>query len=265
MAPLRGASGVPTAPVGAAFRGGGRHLGLIAWCFWARWASLPKDEECPSRVRVVAGYPTPLRVSLAACRRGGPPLGSPCAGGRGVSPAWWRARGASSLGAGGGGWSGRLSMAPFLPLAGSARMAWPVGGTPLASPAPRGRACLTRLLFPGWGAGSPRPGSPKTRCCCARPVWGRRPPSPALCGFSLGCSAGFVAVPSGEQQGEAGPCRLVPARGPLLAALQDPPPSWDFTCATGKFFGLWIAAALFKSCWGRCAFYRCWELLAHRC
>lgn len=34
----------------------------MAWCLWARWASLPKDEECPSRVRVVAGYPTPLRV-----------------------------------------------------------------------------------------------------------------------------------------------------------------------------------------------------------
>lgn len=57
---------------------------------------------------------------------------------------------------------------------------------------------------------------------------------PALCGFSWGLSAGFLVVPSGEQQGEAGPCRLVPARGPLLVALQDSPPSWDFTGITGE-------------------------------
>ena len=100
MAPLRGASGVPTAPAGAAFGGGGRRLGLIAWCLWARWASLPKDEECPSRVCVVAGYPTPLRVFpwllvVVGAHRWAPLVQAD----EGVSPAWWGGRGASRLGA----------------------------------------------------------------------------------------------------------------------------------------------------------------------
>lgn len=128
-----------------------------------------QDEECPGRVHVAAGYPTPLRVFPGLLVMVGSHRWTPLVqADEGVSPAWRGRRGASRLGSWWS-WVFRLPVcgAPFLPLAGSARMAWAsrwdsphlpcAAGTSLLNLASVSRLGVRKyqawVTFAGWGVG----------------------------------------------------------------------------------------------------------------
>lgn len=136
-------------------------------------------------MHVAAGYPTPLRVFPGLLVTVGSHRWTPLVqADEGVSPAWWGRRGASRLGSWWS-WVFRLPVrgAPFLPLAGSARMAWASRWDSPHLPCAAGTSLLNLASVSRLGVGKHQAWVTFAGCEVGR--------HPVLCSSSLGSSCTF--------------------------------------------------------------------------